>query len=97
MPRIERSLKMNSLYGLHARPSTLLAGVAGRFRSEIRVGRVEATESVNAKSILELMTLGVEKDQVLRVVANGDDAQAAMDAIVRLFERDFDESQSGRR
>ena len=88
---LERSIEISNKYGLHARASTRLAQLAKQFQSSIFISTPSVTEEVDAKSILGILTLGAEKGQVLRVKASGDDAEAAMAAIVRLIEQNFGE------
>ena len=88
---LERSVKVTNKYGLHARTSTRLAQVANQFQAEVTLCREGGEEVIDAKSILGIMTLGAERGQVLTVHANGRDAERAMEAVVRLFESNFDE------
>ncbi len=88
---LEQSVNVSNTYGLHARASTLLANLAGKFQSEVRISTMDCPEPVDAKSILEIMSMGAEKGQELRLWICGDDAERAMQAILDLFERKFDE------
>lgn len=77
-------------YGLHARPSSLLANVASQFQSEIRLKKDD--KEVNVKSIMNLLLLAAGKDTQLTVSAEGPDAVEALEAIRELVEiRKFDE------
>jgi phosphocarrier protein HPr len=76
--------------GLHLRPLTLLAKTAQRFAADVRLHK--GPQAVDAKRPLELMTLAAACGDPLEVETNGHDADAALDAIVRLFESDFAES-----
>lgn len=89
----ERSLKVTSRLGLHARAAAHLVRVASRFRSSVTLERLDGNaEQADAKSILSILTLAASRGTVLRVVANGADEQEALEAVVDLFSRDFDES-----
>ncbi|MBR9912730.1 MAG: phosphoenolpyruvate--protein phosphotransferase [Gammaproteobacteria bacterium] len=70
-------------YGLHARPAAVLANLAKQFRAEIRLQR--GADSADAKSVLSLMELGVAYQDRIRLVARGDDAGAALGALVPLL------------
>jgi phosphotransferase system HPr (HPr) family protein len=48
-------------------------------------------EAVDAKSILAILTLGVERGQTLEIRAEGDDAEQAMTAVIQLIEQNFGE------
>ena len=88
---LERNVTLSNKYGLHARASTRLAQLAKEFKSDVRISRNGGSERVDVKSILALLTLGAERGQELLVQISGDDAEDAMDAILDLFERRFDE------
>ncbi len=71
--------------GLHARPAARFVRTASRFASDIEVENLtRRTHPVDAKSILSILTLGVEKDHQIRITAEGDDAAEALDALRRL-------------
>lgn len=75
--------------GLHARPAAAFVKVAGRFRAEVTVGRDDMV--VNGKSIMGVMTLAAEPGSELTIRAEGDDAQAAADALATLVAAGFHE------
>jgi phosphotransferase system HPr (HPr) family protein len=70
--------------GLHARPADLFAKLARRFGSTIEV--VKDGKRVDGKSILDVLTLAADKGTMLTIVARGDDADEAVEALVRLVE-----------
>lgn len=65
--------------GLEARPVALLVQVASQYESKIHV-EVEG-KRVNAKSIMGMMTLGLESGEEITVEAAGNDEEAAMQEI----------------
>lgn len=69
--------------GLHARPATVLVNTAGKFASEITLDY--NGKSVNLKSIMGVMSLGVPHGAEIKVLADGDDAAEALDAITETF------------
>ena len=75
--------------GLHARASAKFVKTASAFESEIRVSRDGTT--VNALSIMGLLMLGAGIGCSIDIEAEGPDAQAAIDALVDLVGRKFDE------
>jgi phosphotransferase system HPr (HPr) family protein len=66
-------------YGFHARPSTTFSQIARGFDAEITV-EVDG-QTADAKSVMELMSLGVEQGREIRIRAEGADAEAAVDAL----------------
>jgi phosphocarrier protein HPr len=77
--------------GLHARASAKLTQVASGFQSEVWLSR--NGRRVNAKSIMGVMMLAAGKGSSVVVEAEGDDAQAALDAICGLIADKFGEDE----
>ena len=75
--------------GLHARAAARLAKVAGRFDAEIMVAT--GSHTVSALSIMGLLMLGATKGVEIEIRANGADAEAAIDTLVRLIANGFEE------
>jgi multiphosphoryl transfer protein len=65
--------------GLHARPATTLVNLAKEFESEIRVRY--GNQTANAKSLISLLKLGVEGGQTIRLMAEGTDADRALESL----------------
>ena len=75
--------------GLHARPATFFIQKANEFKSSIWVEKEE--RRVNAKSLLGVLSLGIVGNTSIRVIADGADEEAAVDALVKLVESGFAE------
>lgn len=84
---------IQSEVGLHARPASLLVQCANRFKSRIEIRKI-STESntVNAKSILSVLTLGVNKGEEIELMFDGDDEEEAATMLKRLIDTDFPSS-----
>jgi len=91
MPVVETSLVITNKVGLHARPASLLVQTAAQFQSKIKVQLGE--RAVNAKSILNVMTLGATVGSTIVVRAEGEDAEQAVVALTDLVRRNFDEEE----
>lgn len=89
MAVIEKELRISNALGLHGRASAKLAETASRFASDIRL-LGEAGE-VDAKSILDVMSVACGRGAVVKVRAVGPDAEAAVMAIEALVRNKFDE------
>jgi len=85
----ERIVTIRNRAGMHARPAALLVKTASRFNSQVFIEKDE--ERVNGKSIMGVITLGATYDTPLKIIANGPDEEAALEAIARLFENKFEE------
>lgn len=77
--------------GLHARPSVKLTKLAKGFASRIVLALEEGGPWIDAKSIVKVMAAKAPKGSTLYLRAEGDDAGDAIEALVGLVERDFDE------
>lgn len=76
--------------GLHARPAALFVKTAGRFSSQIQVRNLtRGLGPVDAKSILSVLTLGVEQSHQIHLQVEGKDEQEALHALLNLVEQDF--------
>ena len=89
MPILEREVEIVNRYGLHARPAMQLVELANAFSSKIEITNTALT--VDAKSIMSVMRLGAAKGTVLRIVADGADAEEALEAITGLVAGGFGE------
>ena len=75
--------------GLHARPATFFIQKANEFKASIWVEKEE--RRVNAKSLLGVLSLGIVGNTAIRVIADGADEEAAVEALVKLVESGFAE------
>ena len=87
----ERRVQVTSRLGLHARAAANLVRVASQFKSCLTLERLDGSAEADAKSILSILTLAASRGTDLRIIATGEDEQEALDAVVGLFSRDFDE------
>jgi phosphocarrier protein len=87
--RLEQAFTVVNALGLHARPASQLVQIANRHACEVLVGKDGTT--VNAKSIMGVLTLAAARGSKLNVVCDGADAESAMAAIGKLIEAGFGE------
>ena len=78
-------------YGLHARPAMQFVELANQYHSKLEVSNGILT--VDAKSIMSVMRLAATQGTSLKIVAHGDDAQQAVDALLKLVQDGFGEMQ----
>lgn len=67
--------------GLHARPAAEFVQTAGAYDCDVQVGAGTDGDLVDARSMLAVTSLGVECGEDVRLVAEGADAEAALDAL----------------
>jgi len=88
---VRRTYTIVNKLGLHARAAAQLVKLAERFRSEVRIGRDD--QLVNGKSIMGLMMLAASCGSQIDVEADGEDAEAMLDAIGELIDNRFHEAE----
>ena len=87
---IKKPITIRLSSGLEARPVAMLVQVASQYESEIYV--VESgRKKVNAKSIMGMMTLGLDNGEEVTVTANGKDESEAMDGVEKYLSSPFAE------
>ena len=85
----ERQVRVGSKVGLHARPASLFAKAVKDTGLPIRIAK-EGGSPVDARSLLNLLTLGAEHDELVTLSAEGDGADAALDELAAMLGRDLD-------
>lgn len=83
---LEKKFKVFAETGIHARPATLLVQVAGKFDSEIILEYKE--RSVNMKSIMGVMSLGVGKNADITISATGRDENDAIKTLTEVMKKE---------
>ena len=86
---VERSVLVQNAHGIHARPAAEIVKVAGRFRANITIIRDDL--EVNGKSIMGVMMLAAACGATVLIRADGDDADAAVDALAGVIVSKFGE------
>ena len=84
---------IRNTHGIHARPGAMLVAEAKKFESTIKVMNLDGDgKSVNAKSLMKVIALGVKHGHRLQFTAEGADAQQALTAIGAAIEAGLGES-----
>ena len=86
---MEKTVKILNEQGLHARPASIFVKTASKFKSTVSI--VHGTGVANAKSIINIMSLGLKKNEEIKIVTEGTDEKEAMDALLSLVENKFGE------
>jgi phosphocarrier protein len=86
---LERDIVVSNRLGLHARASAKLVQLVSSFKSTVWI--ISKGREVNAQSIMGVMMLAAGMGTALGVRAEGEDEEAALAAVVELFDRKFDE------
>jgi phosphotransferase system HPr (HPr) family protein len=82
-----REVQVINRNGIHVRPSTLIVQTASGFSADIRIRRGDQT--ANAKSILEILEMGVVCGETLKIEATGKQAKKAVKSLEQLIKNRF--------
>lgn len=85
----EQDVTVSNRLGLHARAAAKLVQTVQPFRSTVML--INNDREVNAKSIMGVMMLAAGQGTIVTIRVDGDDEDAALAAVINLFERKFDE------
>ncbi len=83
-----RELTINSTLGLNASNAPRLVQIANNFKCSIWIETED--RKANAKSLLGVISLGAKKDMKVAIVAEGSDAEEAVEKLADLIENGFD-------
>jgi phosphocarrier protein len=86
-----REVTIVNKLGLHARAAAKLVTTASGFAAEIKLRRGE--REVNGKSIMGVMMLAASQGTAIELIAEGDDAESALDALEKLIGDRFGEAE----
>lgn len=86
---IRQQLIIQNKLGLHTRAAAKLVDTAKKFASRIEL--IYRDRAVDCKSIMGVITLGAQKDNVIEVIITGEDEKEAMEAVAKLINDKFGE------
>lgn len=81
----EKTVTIKNKTGLHARPASQFVQTASKFKSDIKLMKDE--KSVDAKSIIEVLSMGIGKGSTITITAEGEDEKDAVETLVGLIEK----------
>ena len=84
----ERTVTIASAHGLHARPASLF--VQAVTASGLSVQLTKGDKTLNAASILGVISLGINHGDQITLAAEGTGADAVLDSLVELLTTDMD-------
>ncbi|SER35967.1 HPr family phosphocarrier protein [Natrinema salaciae] len=87
----ERTVTVVPEAGLHARPAATFVEAVTDHESTVRIGRADDEELTPAGSMIAVTSLGVESGAEVRIVADGPDEEATLDALERVLTTPEDE------
>ncbi|MBS0615795.1 MAG: HPr family phosphocarrier protein [Verrucomicrobia bacterium] len=91
MKRVKKTIKVKNRLGLHARPASMIAKMLQGYVAAVSVRYKD--QIVDARSIMNLLTLGIQKNCTIELEAVGKDALEAMETLLAAFASEFGERQ----
>lgn len=88
MALIKKDIVIKNRTGLHARPAAIFVQVANKFESDIAI--IKEDQEINGKSIMGILMLAAEKGAKITLVADGDDAQKAIEELSEILLHDIE-------
>lgn len=86
---IRQPLTIQNVLGLHTRAAAKLVDIAKKYQSQIELSYRDRT--VDSKSIMGVITLGAQKNDIVEIIIDGEDEQQALVAIQKLINDKFGE------
>ncbi|MDD5195809.1 MAG: HPr family phosphocarrier protein [Candidatus Omnitrophica bacterium] len=84
MIKIEEEIIISNSHGLHARPAAIFVQIANKFDSRVELAK--DNEAVDGKSIIAILSLGVNTGCRVRLIAEGNDAQEAFTELKKFLQ-----------
>lgn len=89
---IFKKIRVKNAFGLHTRPATMIVQCLQNYESEVWI--THNKERVDARSILNLLMLAVQKNSEISLEVKGVDADEAMAELILLFQEEFGEKEN---
>lgn len=86
-----KEVMVQNQVGLHARPATFFIQKANEYKASIWIEREE--RRVNAKSLLGILSLGIVGGTSIKIIADGEDEEAAVNSLVDMVKGGFVEDK----
>ena len=86
--KVKKEIVVRNKTGLHARPAAIFVQTANKYDSDITI--LKDDQEVNGKSIMGILMLAAEKGSRITVIANGDDAEEAVNELSEILLHDIE-------
>lgn len=89
---VVQELTIRNKVGLHARPAALFVTTAAGFKAKIFVENLsKKTPAANGKSLLSILSIGVQMNDLIKITVEGEDERSALEALTDMVENNFGE------
>ena len=86
---MERTVLISNKAGIHVRPAAKIADLANKFEANVLL--IKDSTIVNAKSIMDVLTLAASEGTSITIRAEGPDQDKAIDELAALIDNKFSE------
>lgn len=87
--KFSRQVQVKNILGLHTRPATMIVRLLKNCKSDVSF--TYKHETINAKSIMSILMLGIKRNSRVLITVDGIDAAETMDRLLNAFETQFGE------
>lgn len=87
--KIIKKVKIKNALGLHTRPAAAIVKLIQPYKSSVRF--TYKTETINARSIMSILMLAAQRNTVVEITVEGEDAELTMETLVKGFDEGFGE------
>ncbi len=96
MPTASRDIIIRNKLGLHARPAMQFVDLANKFRSNVHVTAYgeDKPQDADGKSVMQMIILAAVEGTRLKIEADGDDADTAVNELAKLVSSGFGEEMA---
>ncbi len=81
----KKQVEIKNPTGLHARPASDFVNTASRFASHVTIRPIQEANAANAKSMVMLLSLGINRGMTVELCAEGPDEQQAVETLAELI------------
>jgi len=90
MQKLEQEITIENTHGLHARPAALFVQLANKYHSSVKIEK--DGEMVDGKSIIGLLSLGINRGVCIKLIVEGIDADQALIELKDFLEKDHEQN-----
>jgi len=83
--KLSKKIKVKNELGLHTRPATQIVKLLQKYQSSVYF--TYKKDTINARSIMSILILAVEKNSQITITVEGEDASLVMDNLLQFFEQ----------
>jgi phosphocarrier protein len=87
--KIVKKVRVKNDLGIHTRPATVIVKTLRNVKSSVFF--TYKKETINAKSILSILMLAAQKNALITITVEGEDAAVTMDSLLQAFDNQFGE------